>query len=417
MPNASLTVREAPSGAAEFKMKNFLVMLSAIAMIASGSAVHAQQPEPSPKVLVTPKVLIDPSRLLLEILYDRKIPPGYSSVNGPNETSKWIWVTRYVRIPGKPQPPGKPIGAVKLESQFNGETADVRVTLLRGGTGGFDQEDLVGVYRLGIGEQKVISDLEQFNIEPFHITLLNAVPPLPPSPSFENATKSLEVVSVRTENIPRPAYKITLRNLSTKSVIGVRVQLTTDGRPGESVVFQGDEGRALIEPGGTVEKDIHVIRGAPAPSDYGPGTPSVVIIGVRAAIFNDFSFEGEFRAACLTEWRLMSERLWLQRVLPLIDEELGKSNSDHIEAVKQFKQKFSALSYDLEASELNRASAVGPQCPKPGQSAQAGTGYWKLKFLRELDQIITSGFVPPLTFKSWLKEKRSRYAAWLERMQ
>ena len=398
-------------------MKKVLLMLSAIAMIASCSAVQAQQQEPSPKPLVAPKALIDPSRLLLEVSYDRRIPPGYSSVNGPNETSKWLWVTRYVRTPGKPPPPGKPIGAVKLESQFNGETAAVRVTLLRGGTGGFDQEDLVGVYRLGIGEQKVISDLEQFNIEPFHITLLNPVPPLPPTPSFENATKSLEIVSVRSENIPRPAYKITLRNLSTKSVSGVRVQLTTDGRPGESVVFGNQEGRALMEPGGTVEKDIHVVRGVLTPSDYGPGTAGVVIIGIGAAVFDDLSFEGDVRVACLTEWRMMSERLWLARVLPLIDEELGKTKSDHVVAMKQFKQKFSALSYELEASELNKDSAVGPQCPKPGQSAQAGTGYWKLKLLRELDQIMTSGFAPPMTFKSWLKEKRSHYAAWLERMQ
>src|SRR5262249_32208061 len=148
-----------------------------------------------------------PINLLLEVAYNPNQAPGYATVNGPGEQAKWIWVTRFVRIPGSSQT-SPPIRAVKLEPQFNGETADVRVTLLKGVVG-FDQEALVGVYNLGVGQQKLVKDLLKVGIEPFTITLLNPLPPIPPLPAFDNSTTSIAIVNVQAENLPRPAYRIT----------------------------------------------------------------------------------------------------------------------------------------------------------------------------------------------------------------
>jgi hypothetical protein len=97
-----------------------------------------------------------------------------------------------------------------------------------------------------------LNELRAVGIEPFTITLLDAVPPLPPPPAFENKTRSIEIASVRSENLPNPAYIITFRNLSEKSVIGVGLDMTFDGRPGPTAFLANDENRPLIEAGGTV---------------------------------------------------------------------------------------------------------------------------------------------------------------------
>jgi hypothetical protein len=391
-------------------------MLAVAVVIACWCVATAQQQEPSLKPTGSPKAPTVPTRLLLEVTYNRSLPPGYSTVNGSEEDPKWIWVTRFIRIPGRQLPAGKlPIVAVRLEAVFNGETADVKVTLLRGNKG-FEQEDLVGVYQLGVGEQKTLTDLDQHGIEPFNIALINTVPPLPPPPSFDNLTKAIEVVSVEMENMPKPAYKLTLRNVSEKSVRAVKIQLTTDGRVGETTMFQGQDGRAFLEPGEVEERKIPVIRGVPAATGYVVGSATATVIGIRTAVFSDLSFEGDPVAACMFESLAMSQRAWLKQIVSLIDQEVDKSNGDHVEAAKQFKGKVGALTFDFDESERNKESAVSPTCAKPAISAAMLVNSYRLDLLRELDKIINNRPAPPVNFKSWLEEKRARYSAWLGRL-
>lgn len=203
-------------------MKKLLV-LTAMLVIALSSVVSAQQQEPS----VSPRVPESSAKLLLEVSYNPAAPPSYSPVLGRNNKPNQILLGNFVRIPGREMSP--PIQAVRLESQYNGETAEIRVTLLRGATG-FNQEDLIATYHIGIGEQKTIKELRAAGVEPIKITLLNTVPSLPPPPAFENLTKSIEIISIQVENVPNPAYKIIFRNLSDKTVRALRVDTISDGR-------------------------------------------------------------------------------------------------------------------------------------------------------------------------------------------
>ena len=393
-------------------MKKLFVM-AAIVVVASTRVVTAQE-QPTLKPSISPKAAPVRTRLLLEINYNRARPPVYAVVNGADEKPKWLWVTHFARIPGREieQPQ---IQAVRLESVYNGETADVRVTLLRG-TKGFDREDLVGVYQVGVGEQKTVSDLDQFGIEPISITLLNTVPPLPPPPAFENSTKSIEVASVQLENLPSPGYRLVLRNLSDKNVGAVRVYVMSDGMRGVQALWQGEHGQPLIKPGAVVERYLPVMKPMKTAAGYAPGAPLTLTIFIESAVFEDFSFEGNSESACLFESFQVGRKIWLRHVVPLLDRELSKPNADHIEAAKRFKEKFSALRYVVEPSELDKTSSVGPSCGNPGQSSSISVENMKLELLRELDQIITTRPAPPVNFKSWLQEKRAIFSAWLERL-
>ena len=347
-------------------MKKLLVM-AAIVVVASTCLVTAQEQPPTLKPSVSPKAAPAPTRLLLEVNYNRAWPPVYSVVNGAEEKPKWIWVTKFARIPGR-EIPAPHIQAVRLESVYNGETAEVRVTLLRVAKG-FDQEDLVGVYQVGVGEQKTVGELDKFGIEPFSITLLNTVPPLPPPPAFENRTKSIEVASVQLENLPSPGYRLVLRNVSDKSVGAVRVQVMSDGMRGVQALWQGERGQSLIKPGALVERYLPVMKPVKTASGYAPGAPLTLTIFLTSVVFEDLSYEGELEPACLFESFQVGRKIWLRHVVPLLDQELSKPNADHIEAAKQFKERFLALKYVVEPGELEKASSVAPSCGNPGQSA------------------------------------------------
>lgn len=390
-----------------------LFTFAALVLLALSSAVTAQQPESTLKPSVSAKKL-EPVTLLLEIQYNPDVPPAYCTVKGPDEKPAWIWVTRFIRIPGAQT--GRPIDAIKLEPQFNGETAGVRVTLLRGEKG-FDQEDLVGVYHVGIGEQKLINDLRAAGVEPFSITLLNTVPPVPPPPAFENRTKSVEIASVRSENVPKPAYILTLRNVSDKNVLAVHINLQKDGRPGISSQLQDESGRPIMAPGGTYERYIPAETAQRTANGYAPGTATTYTLVIRSAVFADMSFEGDVETACPVESLLMGRRVWLKHVLPLIDEELSKQGAaDSIAAAQEFKAKFSTLTYEFDQSDRNKPSSISPACAKPFEVAEIGPNLLKLKLLRDLDEIIDKRPSPPVNFKAWLEERRTYYKAWLARL-
>lgn len=391
-------------------------MLAAIVVVASSCFVIAQDRKPLQLPSVTENAAINASSLLLEI--DPHTPPfGYSEIAGPGETPKWAWISRsrIAFIRGREAPPGKPIQAVRFESVVNGEMVEVKVTVLRGEQS-FEQEDPVGVYQIGIGEQKTITDLDRFAIEPFKIRVTNTVPPLAPPPSVQNQTRSVDVINIQQENVPRPAYRLTLQNFSDKRVLAVRVEVTMDGRgPGVSL-FQGEEGQALLEPGAVTQKYIPAVMAVRTPAGIAPGSGATNVVSIRSVVFTDLSFEGDFSSACSMESVVMGRRLWLKQVLALLDEELAKPFGDPLETAKQFKEKLSALSFQFEESEQNNPSSVAPRCPKPAVNATKIANGMKVDLVREVERITSREPARPLNLKSWMEEKRARYSAWLARL-
>ncbi len=395
-------------------MRKYL-LLAVLLVLTSSSLVTAQQQKPALQPSSNRKTPEAPIKLLLEINYNPAIPPAYNMVNGPGVIPKWIWVTRFVQVPDF-KITGPPIRAVKLESQFNGETADVRVTVYRGEIG-FDQEDLVSVYHLGVGEQRTLKELRAYGIEPFRIKLLDPAPPLPPPPSFENLTQTIDVASVRSENLPQPAYVVTFRNGSDKKLLALRIDIKRGEKLVGTSLFHAEDGKPIIESGSTAERWFSVTTAQQTAAGYEPGTAAANTLVIRTAIFADLSFEGEVQPACEIESMMMGRRVWLKHVLPLFEQELQQPINDHIEAARQFKEKFSAFGYEFSESERNQASTVSGLCTNQMEMAEMAPKAMKLKLLRDLDEIITKHPSPPVNFKTWLETRHTYYKAWLVRLE
>jgi hypothetical protein len=384
-----------------------------IVVIASWSFANAQEPQkPTVSQAADTKV-----SYLLEVYITPKLEPTYSLVQGAKYENGSEYYSRFIRTGEQPQSGKLPIIAVKFQSHVIGEAAELRVSVMRG-VDSYDEEELVHVYPLALGEQQQLTHLRRFGIEPFLVRLLNTTPPVPPEPTLLNFTKSLEFVRVRRHSKPMPAYWIRLRNRSEKSVSALRLDVTSDGQEGPAALPDSDAGRPFIEPGGEAEVYIPVVIAVKNGTTYVPGTANSYTINIRSVTFTDLSFEGEQEQRCSVQSLEMGERVWLKVLLPFLDQEIAKSgSSDQLDAAKQFQTRVSALRYTLDEAEQDKASSVSATCPKLARHAISAANQRSQQLVREVDRFIEEKLSPSTTFKSWLEEKRASYAAWLARLR
>ena len=385
-------------------MKSLVIFIAAL--------LFAQAQEPSLKPNMSAPKTDAPTLLSLEVKYNVNLPPAYITVRGPETKPRWIWVTRFIRDK-QFRKDELPINAIRVESQFNGETADVRVSLLRGRNEGFEREDHVGAYHIGLNEPTTISELKSFGVEPFSLTLLNVVSPLPPPPALENLTTTVEVVSVISDNVPLPAYNLTLRNLSDKNIRALEIKVIHQGRPGVSGLWQGQQDRPLIEAGGVLERTIPVAVARKTVTGYEPGAATSSTIRIGAAVFEDLTYDGDEEVACQYEKFVVGRRLWLRRLLPLIEQQLANPAL----SPQDFKQKLQSLTFELEESEKTSQSAVSNKCANPDSFTHISTQNLTLELNRDLDRIIKTRPSPPINFRAWLESHRDDYKAWLTRLK
>src|SRR5688500_13563780 len=140
-------------------------MRSLLILIATVVFAQAQEPSLKPNMSAPPKSET-PTLLSLEVKYNSNLPPAYISVRGPETKPRWIWVTQFIRSKQLAKDELR-INAVRVESQFNGETADIKISLFRGRHEGFEREDHVATYHIGLNEPTAIPELKSFGIEPF----------------------------------------------------------------------------------------------------------------------------------------------------------------------------------------------------------------------------------------------------------
>ena len=382
----------------------------ACAVVVFASTLFAQDP---PALKPTPD---QPGKqnalpLALEIHYIPTLPPAYLKIEGAEVKPHWIWFGRFSTLPGWQLPQGaERINAVRVTAQWNGETAEVRVTLLRG-LKFYDEEKEVSSYKTGLNEPKVINELASYGIDPFKITLISPKPAAPPPPGLENRTSSIEIVKVEGESLPLPAYRVTFRNLSSKNLVALRLHDYRGGRGPGSVMFQGEDGRPLIESNGTLTKLISANLTEKIGDSYAPGAGAFHTLIVNTAVFNDGTFEGDLESACMYEQFVFGRKAWLKSVLKVIEEQLTNSNDP--EAPAQLNQKINALRYARTDLDRLLGSVVSPQCASPAGYVEGVFSGENRKLINDLEIITTTRPKPMVTFGAWLESTKQRYRQWL----
>lgn len=373
------------------------LILALVFVMMLASAVKAQETPPTLKPSGSPASTETIPALLIEIKYNPTLPPNFLDVRGVNEKPTWMWMTRFMTIPGWERPAGElPIWAVRVEPQFNGETVDVRVSVLRGR--GTEREDLVGKYQLAIGEPRTIQKLESFGVQPIELLVKEVNLPLPPPPTIDLRVSSIEVVRVDREAAPMPAYWMKFRNSGTKRIDVLTVSVVN----GSSAMMQGDEGRGLIEPGQTYERYVPVAKPVQEGSGYVPAVTDAITIMIGTVVYSDGTFEGDKTVACNFEAFSNGRRYFLTKVIPVLDGATGLSPSELRDKLKEMV--------------FSPTREFTSKC-KSSWSVDMSANSMRVELLRELEKIITTRPKPPIDFGVWLKSTKTRYSEWLARYE
>ena len=369
---------------------------------------QTQQPTLKPPSSFGDKKPEQPVLLTLAISYNPALPPAFLDVLGPTEKATWIWLTRFILVDGWQLPAGSlPVKAVRLEPQFNGETTEVKVSVLQGRRH-FEREELVDKYRLGVGDNRVLTKLKEFGIEPFRISVTDEIGPPPSPPIIDLRTGGVELVGVEVENKPIPAYRIKFRNLTAKSVSALSVRVVN----GPSSLFQGKEGRPLIEPGGILEEYLPVVKAVQGGDSITPGSSAVNTIVVSSTVFDDGTYDGDVDPACSMEAFNVGRAVWLRTVLSLLDQQIAEANQSVEFGAPQFRERLQQLKPQRTGRE-KVVSTVSRNCFSPSSMIEMTFNGQKLELLRQVEQIISTRPSPPINFKTWLLTKKEVFTAWL----
>jgi hypothetical protein len=336
-----------------------------------------------------------------------------------------MWTPQFERVAGfQPEPGSLPVKAVNIASSAEADAARVFVSVFVG-VKSFEKELQVGSYLLREGEQAVVKELAVFGVQPFEITAVrpNVIPP--PLPAVSTRATSLEVIGLEPTKSPIPSYTLSLRNLSSKNVVGLQVEVFEGPRLRLSGSPHGQQGFPLIPAGAVLEtkvlgaKDTTMTR-----AGYEPASPPYQTVVVSTLVFEDGSYEGDSSHALRINARRAGERIQLARAVAALKRTLDAPGLTAPDAVAMLIKNVSALDDEVPPGV---AQKLIDDTQPPGHTEPASvTGtiqvvmrLMKKNLLQEIEAFQNSHQKAPeeKEFRAWLSDTFDRYTQWRLRLR
>jgi hypothetical protein len=331
------------------------------------------------------------------------------------------WFGRFALTPAAAtRAPADTVLAVDVKTRMDGGRVEIKVGV-HVGAQHFDRLDEVATYHANAGETVVASDLERFGVGPFRMKVLRVSEILSAAPTIVNRTQSIEAVVTQFDQSPLPRATVTLRNLSSKKVLAVDMRQVIDGKEKIFSFVSERDGKVLMEPGGTAEKKFVTTRGQTTQTDFTPQAIESVV--VASAVFDDYTYEGDVHAAARKRAFDEGERLQLPRLLTLLREARAARGGATADAVKQLKEKLSAVDDNTPARALD-AIMKGYAELKPAEREEVESAFSvsmheaRRTLLDDLKRFESDFTRDPAAndFGAWLKSRRERFEQWLARL-
>lgn len=390
-----------------------LFILFTVGLIVPAAKLHAQQEVPGP------------TRLALEVTFYAGRKPAYQTVPGPESKPSGAWYGLFGRVASWQATAGaQPIEAVRVISKIEGDAVRVTVSTLSGSKA-LENEQRVGGYLIRETEKISIDDLKQVGIEPFQIKLVRVNPTmLPVPPVILKGVESVAVINSMARETTLPSYRIILRNLSNKNIVGLGVDVVAGGKIEITSKPRGIDGQPLIPAG----KEYWLTVGAPnraqpTAGGYEPTSPSDQQIQIKTAVFDDGTYEGDAEAAAAVKGYQAGEKMVLPKLIPLVEGALNSSNGNLPEALRQFESQVSAVVTDADSQIVQTITAEFPQDRaarsreiKATMEVTATT--IKSNLLKEIHMLQNERAqqLNQELYRTWLSKTKERYDKWLSRM-
>jgi len=366
-----------------------------------------------------------PTRLALEVTYYPGRNPAYLTVPGPDSKPSGAWYALFARIASWQPPAGaQQIEAVRVISRVEGDAVSVTVSTLSGSKA-LENEQRVGTYVIRETEKISIDDLKRFGIEPFQIKLVRVNPNIPPVPPVVlKHVESVVVINSMAKETTLPSYRIILRNQSNKNIVGLGVDVVAGGKVQITSKPRGIDGQPLIAAGKEYWLTVAAPnRAQPTADGYAPTSPSDQQIQIKAAVFDDGTYEGDTETAAAIMGFRAGEKMMLPRLIPLLERALNSSNADLTEALKNLESQVSSVDSDADpqivqglTSEFPPASNARRKEIKTAIEVNATT--IKSTLLKEIQTLENDGAqsLNADLYRTWLTKTRERYEQWLSRL-
>ncbi len=290
-----------------------------------------------------------PTGLSLEVISGKGERPIYQAV--PNNS----WYGRFREIPATVMgEKALPVQAVNISARMEGARVRVIVSVHLGKKF-FERQDPVGSYLLGENERAVVSELTTFGVEPFEIGVIRVAPKSTPLPGALSRALSIKVIGVQPIDSTFPAFKLTLLNTSAKNVSALFVETFVDNRRRTSSMPHNPDGSALIAAGSTYEFKRQLNNAASASIDgYTPETPPNQSVVIKAAIFEDGTYEGDAPSAAHYRGFALGHRTQLTRLVALYEKALEFTELDAKMVLDRLRIGVGALGIGADASDMEK---------------------------------------------------------------
>lgn len=238
-----------------------------------------------------------------------------------------------------------------------------------------------------VDETMIFEEARRVGIQPFQIKVVRAAPWSVGPPEIVNKTQALNVEATTEE---RPAYTVTLRNVSTKNITAIQWYGTENDRKGGG---GGEQAMPwLIRAGRLFQIHQHFSNSEEQRADNSkPDLPRKRQIVIAAVLFDDGSFEGDSDVAAGMALSWTADAWQASRIIPLLQTALASAVQDQAAILTKLKADAGALGEEVDPQLVAKVLAHFPKLSEEEQRAttvrfKAGLRFAKNNLLSQIQR-------------------------------
>jgi hypothetical protein len=292
-------------------------------------------------------------------------PPFYATLESGNANT--LISGPHLRLLAD-QPAAKKPSALKLEYKADGGLVRITATLFYGE---FDLssptpqnlrnvlQESAGSYSGKLNDEVRLSGMEQAGLEPITLKIVPAQGPLSLRPQTVSKAPSIEF-AMSDEN--RMTYKLTLRNLSSKTVTGYLIDMPGPNDNSSSIAL----GPSAIAPGASTTQVFGIPHGGRMKDGQFVEDPPPPFLVLEAVLFVDGTYEGDVAAAAQMTAQRAANDIQLDRIDRVVEALLQDGQADDRLLVARIR---SAVAELTEEPDLELVNSIRSRFPDlPGQA-------------------------------------------------
>jgi hypothetical protein len=315
-----------------------------------------------------------------------------------------FWTPYFPRDDSWKRPEGSlRVAALKVAWQLLGLDVRVVVSVLQGPQ--HEREDLVATVLVSPGAHVVVDQLRAYGVQPVSLALVEAAPMVPFLPSVLSITPELEIGAVDLLRAPYPGYRVTVRNLSSKTVANFHVQGYRGAGKAHSFVPRGPAGQPAMHPGQSYTFTLPLSSGTDAPIGTRPWSPAPLdVIEIDSVLWGDGTLVGDSWSTRVqrTIPGNAGRRLQLSRAVDVL-RAVARNDATPEELLARIRSGFEAL----PAFDATRLA-----------DAEAGMREIRATVLDDLHRFESgrSGTHEGIDLRQWIRHTVERYERWMARL-